>query len=818
MTPLRLALRRLCKEPSLSITAILTLAVGIGACTAMFSIIEAVLLRSIDVTAPDRVVVLWPEVAGSAGEFSYDAYLELQRSASSFADVALIGSTNWPVPIDLVLPDGRSVRSTQSVVSATFFDVLGARPLLGRTFVSNDERPGALPMVVLSAAFWRDKLGGDPAVIGRTIGHAQIIGVMPPEFVYPTGADFWAPAAALLSRTVARNSPAELEKFFESVNAFHVIARLKPGVSAARGAAESAEILRRSPALHVDPTVRVVATALPDRVFGQARRALWLLFGAVGLILVIACANVAGLQLARAAAHTREAAIRLALGATSWHLARQRLTEAAVLAIVGGVLGLAAAAPATRVLVRLTPTSVVRLTDARVDVPALGAAIAFTCIAVLLVGLLPVAVPSRHSLASAQGTMVSRTADHGVRGHRRRALVVGQTAMALALAMASTVAVQSFIRVATLDLGFQASSLLAVDMSRLDQSRYRTYAVRHRLVEDVLSDLARRSGVRSAAAVTNRPFAHGAIGWDTSVLLEGQTDVEATWLRNPIVNWEGITPRYFETMGIKLIRGRDFGSEDRADSPFVAIVSEALAAQAWPGQVALGKRLMDGLVGRGSNTRPKQWQTVVGVVANARYRDLAGPRADLYVPIEQASEFDVGDVVIRTTGEPEAIVPQVGALLSRIDPGISAAEVAPMAEIVDHVQAPWRFNMILFSMFGVASIILTAMGVVGLVASTVTWRRGEIAIRLALGADATAVVRSVTLDGAKPVVTGVLVGLGAFLLMARVISSLRFGPSSGDPIVLVAVALGITALGIMACYLPARRAASVDPSAVFREG
>ena len=333
LSEFRLAIRRLTKEPALAIAAVLTLALGIGACTAMFSIVNAVLLRSMDMAQPGRLVVMWPQLADTPGEFSYNVYRELSRESATFERVALSGSANWPVPVDIVLSDGRRTRATQCAVSDTFFDVLGARPLFGRTFRSGEDRPGAPLAIVVSAAFWKTTLGGDPEVVGRTLAIGrdawQIIGVMPPEFFYPAGADFWTPASTLLALTSDDKSPAALEQVFNSVGAFHVLARLKPGVSIPQAQTDATRRWK-----HINPSTdasgRVAVRPLLDHVFGTARRGLWLLMGAVGFVLVIACANVTGLLVARNALRSRELAVRRALGATPWQLVRQIVVEAAV--------------------------------------------------------------------------------------------------------------------------------------------------------------------------------------------------------------------------------------------------------------------------------------------------------------------------------------------------------------------------------------------------------------------------------------------------------------------------------------------------------
>ena len=815
----RLAIRRLAKEPALALAAVLTLALGIGACTAMFSIVEAVLLRSMDLAQPQRLVVMWPQLADAPGEFSYNAYLEFSRQSAIFERVALSGSANWPVPVDILLPDGGRTRATQCAVSDTFFDVLGARPLLGRTFRAGEDRSGAPLAIVISAAFWKTKLGSDPAVVGRTLSIGRdawrIIGIMPQEFFYPAGADFWTPAATLLALTSNDKSPAALEQIFNDVGAFHVVARLKPGVSMPHAEMEATRRWRVVNA-STDGSARVAVQPLLDHVFGTARRALWLLMGAVGLVLVIACANVAGLLAARNALRSRELAVRRALGATPWQLVRQSLVEAGVLAAAGGMVGIAFAAAALRTLIAVSPATVARLSETRVDAVVLVACLLITAAVTLGVALVPAMQSKRSAMISSMNALSMRDAGRGIRSDTRRVLVVVQVAITLTLLVASALATQSFMKLAALDLGFDPENVLTLDISRLDQARYSTRAARQRVVDELVTGLARVPDIQSAAAVLNRPFAHGVIGWDSGLLLEGQTDVDTTWLKNPIVNFEAITPAYFQSMGVRLRRGRDFSSTDRAGSPLVAVVSDNLAARAWPAQNPIGKRLLDSF-GRGKDGRPSQWRTVVGVVGAAHYRELERPGFDLYVPLAQAKDFDPEHLVVKTRGNPHALIPTVATILSNVDPQLSATEVTTMDAVVGQVRAPWRFNMLLFSVFSGLSIGLTVIGIAGLIVSTVNWRRREIGVRLALGAQTRDVVSLIAIQGAQLIGIGVGLGVLWSLLASRLLSSLLFGIAATDSRTLIMVAAGVLAFGVLASYLPARRAAMLDPCRIFRE-
>ncbi len=819
MAEFRLAIRRFAKEPALAIAAIATLALGIGACTAMFSIVEAVLLKPMDIAQAQRLVVMWPQHGDTAGEFTYDAYRELSRPSGSFERVALTGSVNWPVPVDIVLPGGRRTRATQCAVSETFFDVLGARPLLGRTFRAEDDRPGAAPSIVLSAGFWKTRLGSDPAVVDRTLNIGgvawRIVGIMPAEFFYPAGADFWTPAATLLAATADDKSPAGLENLFESVGAFHVLARLKPSVSTAQAQADATSRWRVTQ-VAAGASERVAVRPFVDHVFGPARRALWLLMGAVCLVLVIACANVAGLLIARNALRARELAVRRALGAAPWQLVRQSLVEAGVLAAAGGLLGIGIATAALRALIALSPATVVRLSETRVDAGVLAACLLITAAVTCGVGLIPALQATRSPVIGSMNALSMRAPGRGIRAETRRALVVGQVAITVTVLVAGALAGRSFRRLAALDLGFEPSNVLTLDVSRLDQSRYSTYAARHQALDDLMRGIGRLPGVQSAAAVLNRPFAHGVIGWDSRLLLEGQIDVKTAWVTNPIVNFEAVTPDYFTSMGIRLRTGRSFAWTDRADAPLVAVVSENLAARLWPGQDAIGKRLLESLTAR-QEGRPPPWRTVVGVVNTAHYRELERPRLDLYAPLAQAPEFDPEHVVVKTAGNPRTLVPAIAAMLSNVDPQLTTADVTTMDDVVRQVRAPWRFNMLLFGAFGAMSVGLTVIGIAALVVSTVNWRRREIGVRLALGAQRRQVVALVAIQGAKSIAVGVGLGVLSSLLASRLLSSLVFGVAATDARTLIVVAAAVFAVGVLASYLPARRAAALDPCSIFRE-
>ena len=820
----RYAIRRLVGEPGFGATAILTLAVGIGACTAMFSIVQAVLLRPFGVAAPGRLVVTWVGQThdSAVGELSYNRYGDLRARMRSFDDMAILGSVNWGGT--MTIGAGEPIAMSCSVVSATFFDVLGARPLLGRTFRAEDDEPSSSRVLVLSHAVWTQQFGADPHVIGRRVmvreeapaEPFEIVGVMPEEFFFPRGAQYWTPAAPRLARIArARGEPAA--PLFEGLGVFYGLARLTPGATLSTTRLESALYFKTiSGELKTDLTdSHLILIPILEHIFGPARYALIALMAAVIVVLFIACFNVAGLLVARGAARTREFAVRAALGASRQVLVRQLLVESALIALSSAAIGVAVAALTLNTLVALSPADIPRLDATALDGRVLIFAIAIAVVTTLVVGLAPAIHLSRTSLVDAfKGAETGVTSRSG-RVRTRRALLTGQIAATLVLLVAAGLCVQSFTRLARLDLGFDPVNVLTFSIGGLE-TRYPPPSQRHEAIEQLLARLRRMPHVRAAGAVFQRPFEHGAIGMDTGLLLEGQADRPESWRRNPVVNWESVTSEYFGSMRIRLLQGRLFDERDTETSPLVAIASEAMAARLWPGEVAIGKRFRTVVSEETANKRPR-WHTVVGVVATARYREIDNPRFDLYVPLRQA-ESDVQHFTVRTSVDPLAVAPSIAAEIATFDKTLTMGSVTTMGDIVGRTRGPWRFNMLLFSLFGGVALALAAVGLFGLVAYEVTQRSREIGVRMALGAEQGHVVRLMVSQGAKPVAIGLVIGIFASLLVTRLLSALLFEISSTDPVTFAGVIVLLLAVTLLASYLPARRAASVDPQVVLREG
>ncbi len=552
---------------------------------------------------------------------------------------------------------------------------------------------------------------------------------------------------------------------------------------------------------------RIVVTPLLDFVFGPARQTLWLLMAAVVLVLLIACGNVAGLVFARGASRRREIAVRAALGASRGVLVRELLAESALIACAGGLLGVAAAAAVLETLVALSPADIPRLDATGINVPVVLFAFATALVATVLVGLVPALRASRTSLVD---DMKNGTMGAGQAGAPGRGLLVTlQVAGTLVLLIATGLCIRSFAKLSDLDLGFNPAQVLTFSVNGLNEEQIPSRPARHEMVERLIANVEQLPQVRAAGAVYERPFEHGPIGMDSGVLLEGQPDTPDEINRNGVLNWESVTSRYFESMNIRLLRGRIFDERDRAGAGLSAIVSEAAANRLWPGQDPIGKQL------RLSLTEDDRWHTVVGVVATARYREIANPRSDLYVPMRQ-STIDVKHFTVRTTGDPLSATAAVDAAIKNVDPRLSIGGVTTMDAVVRRVRGPWHFTLIVFALFGVIAVALAVTGLFAVVSYAVTRRSREIGLRMALGATPGRVVRLMLVQGAGPAAVGLLAGAAASRALSRAVQPLLFDLSASDFRTVTAVVLLFGLVIVTASYLPARRAGRIDPQSALR--
>ena len=801
---LRLALRHLRRSPGYTATAVITFALAIGANSAIFSAVHAVLLRPLPIEAPSRVAVVWQTNAAGEGvvELTYRHLREWRAGGSTFERGALMASHNWNAVLE---GRGEPFRIWFNAVSADFFDTLGVRPFLGRTFRAAEDVANAPAVAILNYGTWVRRFGADRNVIGTTMqldGSAvEIVGVMPEGFDIPRGAEFWIPAAPV----VAAAGPNGLDTF----GVFYVVGRLRPGLSMAAAQSEIDAIddrLSREVPGRLKWGDRTAVTPMLDYVFGPARGALRLLWAAVVVLLMIACANVSGLMLTRVSRRRHEDAIRLALGANRSIVARLWLTEIAVVAVIGGALGLLTAQFLVEAIVSLAPDDLPRIAEVAVNRSVAFFTFAMVLAVAVVTGLVPLRQAGGVRVAEAFEGERTTAARHTLR--MRTTLLVGQIALSVVLLVAAGLVVRSFIGLGRTDLGFRPERVVSLSLQPGSPPK-----PANEWVHDVLTSVRIVPGVEAAGAVYLRPLLLGPIGDGVRVYLEGQPQTRETAERNPTLNHQNATPGYFEAMRIPLRAGRFFTDDDTMDRMRVAIVSESTARRLWPGQNPIGKRL---IMSAYRPQRKPEVRTVVGVVADVRYHSLGEVQLDIYDPARQVAQ-PTTSVIIRTALPPGAIAETVRRIARATDPTSMVDEVTTMTAVVNRAQAPWRLATWMFVMFGLLAFALSALGVFSLVALEVAYRRREFAIRLALGSAPRAIVQAVLVRAGRSAAAGLGLGLAAALAASRALRSLLFGVAPEDAATyLVVSAIVITAVAV-AAWLPARRALSADPHAVLRE-
>ena len=802
----------------LPVLVVLMLAAAIAAVTAVFGIAHAVLLRPIPVSDPDRVFLLWGRDdarSQSVVEVSLLDHRAWVAGQKSFSRIALFGSTNWG-ELHVTAP-GTPFRAVMNAVSAEFFDVLGTRAILGRTFGPEDDRPNAPRTVVLSHDVWRGRFVSDPALIGRTLTVGtgktarayEVIGVLPADFRIPAGADVWVALGPVLGEAAAGQKWTA-----DGVRAMYAIGRLEKTAAIDSALAELSTIARNVELKSglSDTAMRVVATPLLQHLLGPARPALLAIAGAAAMLLLIACANAAGLLLVQGAARRGEMAVRLALGAQRRQLVRLLLVESLILCLVAAALGVSLAYVAFDAIVALAPMDVPRLGDAAIDMRALAFALAVCLLTALAAGLVPAWQHSGGTLLAGLHQRSQSGTAAGASSQARRLLVAAQLATAVVLLTAAGLFGRSFVSLLRLDLGFDPRNVLTFSIGAPD-GKYDEAERRHALIDAVIERARQTPGATAAGAIHLRPFAYGVIGMDANIVVEGQPLTAAGSSRNPIVNWEVATPDYFRAMDIRLLRGRLFSERDTGAAPPVVIVSESLAAQLWPGQDPLGRRLLTH--GAPGDEKRPGWQTVVGVVEDARYREVERARFDIYLPYRQAADA-LNHFVVRVAGDPLAAVAPIKASLAALDPGLTMESVTTMEEIVRKAFAPWRFSAITVSILGVMALAFAATGLAAVMAYAVAQRTREIAVRMALGAQPRHVMRIIATDGISIAAAGVAAGLSLAWALRQSVAGMLFGVSPGDGATFIGVGLLLAAVALVAACVPARRAARIDPAVALR--
>jgi putative ABC transport system permease protein len=780
---LRVAFRALCASPSFALVAVATLALGIGATVALFGMVHAILLRALPYPTVDHLMV---------GRTSVPDFEDLVARSRSFADAALWASNRYDVRFG---SDAEPILG--AVVTKRFFPLLGGAAL-GRTFLPEED---GQTLAVISHSLWQRRYGGRPDVLGQAIELADrpytIVGVMPPTFEYPDRRfEVWSTMGAAMSR-----NPDQLRN--RALRIFGVVLLRAPGVPEATARAEAAAVFQALAREHPDTNadVTVVLRPLADQVLGGVRRPLLVLLGAVGLTLLIACANVAHLVLTRATARAREMAVRRALGASEVRIARQLVTEGLVLAVLGGAGGVVLAAWATHLLRALAPEGLPRVALVRVDATVLLFAGVLSTVTAILFGLAPLFVSAGRQAADAlrDGSRGTRTA-----GRRfRQALVVTELALSLVVLVGAGLLLRSFHRLVTVDPGFVADDLvtLGVGLWRYDDPDRRTS-----VLEDVLDRLRALPGTESAGSGTGLPpeTAQRATAFDVRERPAPEPGAQRAY-------FIAVTSDYFRALGAPIVEGRAIDRRDARDAAKVVMINRTLARRLFGSGTALGAHVRLRNPGESS-----EWREVVGVVADVRFSGLDDPaEAAVYTPFAQ-TPFPFSFPVVRTRMDANAASAAIRKVLDEVDPRLASARIAPMGALVSGSVADRRFSMLLLSGFALLALALAAVGTYGVIAYDVALRTREIGVRLALGAPPARVVAGVVRQGLRLVVLGASLGLCGSWAATRVLGDLLYELSPNDPATFAAGALVLAVVAIAASYVPARRAARVDPAVALR--
>jgi putative ABC transport system permease protein len=792
----RYGIRTFLKTPGFTIIAVFTLALGIGGTAATFSVVQHVLLRALPYPAADRIMAVNEWMRGRLTAVSPPNFMDWRGDNRTFAELAVYQEQN------LTLAAGAEPeRIDAGALGAEIFNVLAVQPMLGRTFTRDEAREGASKVAVVGYELWQRRFGADPGLVGRSVtleGEPYtVVGVMPRGFEFPEGVHLWVPLAL---------GPADLSPNQRGAHYVRAIGRLKDGISRAQAEGDLDGIERRLAVQYPDKldgySVRI--ESLLDSMVGGVRRPLLVLLGAVGFVLLIACVNVSNLLLARATTRTGEIAVRSALGARRVRIVSQLLIESLLLAAAGGLSGLILTVWGMRALAAMAPVDLPRGIPLQVDPSVLVFVVVLSVVTSVVFGLIPAVVASRADMASFLKD--SRRGSDTAAGRRslRNTLVAAEVALSLILLAGAGLAMRSFDRLTRVHAGFDATNVLTFNV-RLPAARYPTLAATEQFFRDYTARL-RQPGIRSAGGIFLEPLGGGGFGGSFTIVGKPAGSDEGNAQVRPI------TPGYLESLKIPLIAGRGPATTDRTGGAAVAFVTETAVKRFWDGENPIGRRVRIHV----SMGVAEPVREIVGVVGDVRIRALdIAPEPLIYVP---ASQYVADEMtfVARTDGDPRLALPIVRAQLSAMDSQVALTRIRTMEDVVAASTSQPRFRTTILEIFAVIALVLAAVGLYGAVAFSVSQRRAELGLRMALGADRRDVLRLVLRQGLWPVGAGIFAGLVGAMALTRVMRSLLFDVSPRDPLTFGAVALMLLSVAALACYLPARRATLVDPVSTLR--
>jgi putative ABC transport system permease protein len=792
------SVRTLGRKPGFTVLVIVTLAIGIAANTAIFSVVNGVLLRDLPYRDDQRIVTVWqsaPKRGVEREETSPASFSDWVEQSQSFETLGM--AEPWS---HLLISDGEPQSIRSWIVSPGFFETLGTQPLFGRTFLSEEYQPGASPVVIVSYKWWQRHFGHDPNLIGKKLTFnnqlTTVVGIMPPEFEYPPGRELWGPRAR------RANDPQSRGRTF-----CWVVARLKSERSVTQAQQEMTAIGARLAEQYPQTNAGIGVTLVPLRQFllGDVRPALLVLFGAVGLLLLMACANVANLMLARGAERQRELAIRSTLGAGRGRLVRQLMTESVLLAALSGVCGVLLSVWLIRVIVTFSADELPRLERVDLNGTVLLFAVGLSALTALLFGFTPALQASRLNLHEMLKEGTHAATAGATRQRMRRLLVVAQVAIAFVLLVGAGLLARSFAALVGTDPGFAAHKALTLEVSL----GRRTQEQRTTFLDQTLEKLAALPGVAGTAAASALPFSPNQVAQPTTISIEGRQSVAPEG--DVTANLIAVTPDYFLVLGVPLVRGRVLTRFDRKDAP-VAMINQTMALRYWPAEDPIGKEISFHSYGGAFTTE------IIGIVGDMRTAGLEiDPKPEIFVSYASAIGYPNSMTYFaRTTTDPLRLLPAFKDKIRESDRNQTFSSAATIDQLVDRSLKGRRFNLVLLGSFALLALILAGVGLYGLVSFTTAQRTREIGLRMAFGADRRAVLGMVIRQGITLTVSGLVMGLLASLALTRLIETLLFRTSRTDPATFVVIAFVLGFIPLVACYLPARRATKVDPIVALR--